>query len=103
MPKGILRNFSRFTGKPHRQSLLFFKETLTQLLYCEFCEISKNVFFIKHLRTTASHYPSKEKLYSSLTNSKISATKYEHVLNIWNKFEMKTMKDYHDLYLKCDY
>ena len=29
-------------------------------------------------------------------------TKYEHVLNAWNKFEMKTMKDYHNLYLKCD-
>ena len=28
--------------------------------------------------------------------------KYEHVLNIWNKFETKAMKDYHDLYLKCD-
>ena len=22
--------------------------------------------------------------------------------NVWNKFEMKTMKDYHNLYLKCD-
>ena len=21
---------------------------------------------------------------------------------VWKKFEMKTMKDYHDLYLKCD-
>ena len=21
---------------------------------------------------------------------------------VWNKFEMKTMKDYHNLYLKCD-
>ena len=30
------------------------------------------------------------------------AKKYEHVLNIWNKFETKAMKDYHDLYLKCD-
>ena len=26
----------------------------------------------------------------------------EHVLKVWNKFEMKTMKDYHDLYLKCE-
>ena len=42
--------------------------------------------------------PSKEKL----TDKKISHKKYELVLNIWNKFEMKTVKDYYDLYLKCD-
>ena len=46
--------------------------------------------------------PIKEKFYSSLTDRKISDKEYEHVLNVWNKFEMKTMKDYHDLYLKCD-
>ena len=46
--------------------------------------------------------PSKEKFYSSLADRKISHKKYEHVLNVWQKSEMKTMKDYHDLYLKCD-
>ena len=33
---------------------------------------------------------------------KISDREHEHVLKVWNKFEMKTVKDYHDLYLKCD-
>ena len=46
--------------------------------------------------------PSKEEFYSSLTGKKISDKEYKHVLNVWNKFEMKTMKDYHNLYLKCD-
>ena len=45
---------------------------------------------------------SKEKFDSSLTNRKISDKEYEHVLNVWKNFEMKTMKDDHDLYLKCD-
>ena len=45
---------------------------------------------------------SKKKFYSSLTNSKINDKEYEHVLNVWNKFEMKTMEDYHNFYLKCD-
>ena len=36
--------------------------------------------------------PSKEKFYSSLTDGKISDKEYEHVLNAWAKFEMKTMK-----------
>ena len=44
---------------------------------------------------------SKEKFYSSLTNRKINGKEYEHVLNVWNKFGMKAMKDYHDLYLEC--
>ena len=33
----------------------------------------------------------------------ITDKEYEHVLNIWNKFQMKIiMKDYHEFYLKCD-
>ena len=44
--------------------------------------------------------PSKEKFYSSLTNRKISDKEYEHALIVQNKFQMETMKDYHDLYLK---
>ena len=27
---------------------------------------------------------------------------YENTLNVSNKFKMKTLKDYHDFYLKCD-
>ena len=46
--------------------------------------------------------PRKEKFYSSLTGKKISDKEYEHVHKVLNKFDMKTMKDYHNLYLKCD-
>ena len=45
---------------------------------------------------------SKEKFYSFLTSKNISDKEYEHLFNVWNKFEMKKMKDYHDLQLKCD-
>ena len=41
--------------------------------------------------------PSKKKFYSSLTGKKISNKEYDHVNKVWSKFEMKTMKDYHDL------
>ena len=51
--KGVLRNFIKFTGKHLCQSLILIKlqaeaynfikkETLGQLLPCEFCEIYKN-------------------------------------------------------------
>ena len=46
--------------------------------------------------------PNKETFYSSLTGKKISDKEYKHGLNVLNKFEVKTMKYYHDLYLKCD-
>ena len=45
---------------------------------------------------------SKEKFYSSVNDRKISDKENKHVLNVWKKFETKTMKDYHNLYLKCD-
>ena len=30
------------------------KEALTQMFFCEFCEISENTFFTDHFRATAS-------------------------------------------------
>ena len=33
---------------------------------------------------------------------KITDKEQENVLNVWNKFGMKTMKYYHDLYLKYE-
>ena len=52
MKKGVLRNFTKFTGKHLRQSLFFCraqacnfiqKETLTHVLSCEFCKILEHV------------------------------------------------------------
>ena len=44
--------------------------------------------------------PSKEKF--TKMGAKISDKDYKHVLNVWDRFEIKAMNDYHDLYLKCD-
>ena len=40
--------------------------------------------------------------YSSLTGRKITYKEFEHIFNLKNNIEIKTMKDYHNLYLKCD-
>ena len=45
---------------------------------------------------------SKENFYSSLTSREISDKEYEHVFNVWKKFEMETMAYYNNLYLKSD-
>ena len=47
-------------------------------------------------------FPSKEKFYSSLTDKKISDKDYDYVFKVWNKSEMKTMKDYQDLHIQFD-
>ena len=64
--KGVLRNPAKFTAKYLCQSLFFIKvaglrlatllkkETLAQVFSCEFCEISKNIFFTELLWTTTS-------------------------------------------------
>ena len=68
MKKGVLRNFTKFTGKHLCQSLFFNKvaglrpqtcnfikkEPLAQVFCCEFCENSKNTLFTEHLWTSAS-------------------------------------------------
>ena len=46
--------------------------------------------------------PSKDKFYSLINDHHISNEDYEHAENIWKKFDLKTMGEYHDLYLKSD-
>ena len=45
--KDVLRNFAKFT-RNYLYQRLFKKETLAQAFSYEFCEISKNTFFIEH-------------------------------------------------------
>ena len=52
--KGVLRNFTKITGKHLCQSLFFNKKALAQVLTYGFCGIFKNIFFSEHSLTTAS-------------------------------------------------
>ena len=53
-------------------------------------------------RFNETQLPEKQDFYSILNNEHISDEQYEHAQNVWNKFHLKTMGDYHDLYLKSD-
>ena len=53
-------------------------------------------------KTFKKQLPSKEKFHNLLTGKKISDKEYDRVLKVWNKFKMKTMKDYRNLYIKCE-
>ena len=54
-----------------RASNFIKKETLAQVLSCEFCEIFKNIFFREHLRVTASGF---------------TVTLHQYLLNIYQVF-----------------
>ena len=53
-------------------------------------------------RLSADHLPPKESFHSILNDSGISEEDYIHAQKVWETFNMKTMRDYHDLYLKSD-
>ena len=46
--------------------------------------------------------PPKEEFYSKLNNEDIADDDYQHAINVWNTFKCKSIRDYHDLYLKSD-
>ena len=53
MKKGVLRNFTKFTGK-QLQANVIKKETLGHVFSCKFCEISKNTFSYRTLTVATS-------------------------------------------------
>ena len=46
--------------------------------------------------------PDRCKFFSSLKDECVNEKDYLHDIDVWNVFKMKTMGDYHDLYLKTD-
>ena len=44
--------------------------------------------------------PPKEAFFSKLTDSGISDEDYEHAQKVWRTFDIHTMRDYHNLYMK---
>ena len=46
--------------------------------------------------------PPQKVFFSKLTGKGISNKNYSHVLNVWNSFNMETLKDYHKLYNETD-
>ena len=46
--------------------------------------------------------PKKENFFSIMNNEHITDEEYQHAQNVWKTFNLKTMGEYHDLYLKSD-
>ena len=46
--------------------------------------------------------PPKEAFYSESNLQNITDKDYEHVTKVWKAFEIKNLREYHDLYVQCD-
>ena len=46
--------------------------------------------------------PPKDAFFSKLNNTAISNESYKHAQEIWDTFKIKTMREYHNLYLTSD-
>ena len=46
--------------------------------------------------------PTKDQFYSILNDQHITNDEYDHARKVWKTFNIKTMGEYHDLYLKSD-
>ena len=55
---------------------------------------------VAHLDQTC--LPHKDQFYSRLNSEGITDADYIHAEDVWKTFEMSTMREYHDLYLKTD-
>ena len=70
----------------------------------------KYISFSKHINSFNSslskfletQLPAKQEFYSKLNNEEISDEDYKHGQKVFQTFNCKTIKDYHDLYLKSD-
>ena len=53
-------------------------------------------------KLSETQLPSKDSFYSKLNNEEINDDDYQHAINVWNTFKCKTIRGYHNLYLKSD-
>ena len=67
---------------------------------------SKGVYFYEHVSSASvldeTELPSKDSFYSHLTGESITDAEYARAKDVWQKFQMKTLWNYHDLYLITD-
>ena len=53
-------------------------------------------------KLSETQLPPKEEFYSKLNDENISEEDFYHAIRVWSVFNCKTIRDYHDLYLKSD-
>lgn len=84
----------------HHLKEKFTSDELTALL------LRKGVYFYDyadhHDRFLETSLPSKNAFFNTIKQQHISNEDYEHAKTVWTTFHMKTLGEYHDLYLMTD-
>ena len=88
-----------------------------KIVHFEFCKLSaenfdlltrKGVFPYKYINCVEklqdTRLPPRELFFSSLTGDTVSESDYAHAVNgsVWQRFFIRTLGEYNDLYLKID-
>ena len=55
-----------------------------------------------HDKFNETTLPPIEKFYSNIRSKNINNDEYKHAKKVWDHFELKTLGDYHDLYVQAD-
>ena len=86
--------------KIFRLHINFAKAILINLLYCE-----EKVFIRMNRwiagRNLITSLPPKQAFYSKLNLEGITDKDYAHAQKVWEVFEIKYLREYHDLYVQC--
>ena len=98
MPSSLAELASNLTQ--HTNLSKYFKGKELELVKC------KGVYPYDYMdsfeRLDETSLPSPDHFYSKLNDTNISTSDYTHAQKVWEEFDMKTMRDYHDLYQKTD-
>ena len=98
MPSSLAELASNLTQ--HTNLSKYFKGKELELVKC------KGVYPYDYMdsfeRLDETSLPSPDHFYSKLNDTNISTSDYTHAQRVWEEFDMKTMRDYHDLYQKTD-
>ena len=68
--------------------------------------LRKGVYLYEYMdswkRFNETELPSKDRFYSTLNLEDISDDDYAHAINVWDTFNISSLGEYHDLYVKLD-
>ena len=102
-----LRNKEQFDTSKFIHTKKYFKTLYPNMTEEDFkLIISKGIYPYEYMNSFKKFeyksLPDIKHFYSSLNLETISEKQYEHALKVWKTFNIKTLGEYHDFYLKTD-
>lgn len=103
---GLVETLAKSGNHMFKHTNAYFDNIETNPNNCTEMLLKKGIYFYEYMDTftkfSETKLPPIEKFYSSLSESTITEAEYRHAHEVWEKFNCKTLGDYHDLYLATD-